>query len=509
MLENYPKRTDGQERQDFPTIVHALVDAARIAPERVAVICDGAELTYQDYLAGAKQIANQLKGLGIGKGDCVAIVAANCLTLPLAVFGIMLSGAHLAMMNPHYRQRELDPLCAIAQPKAIFCDENSQESLKAYGDASGCRLLDLNEDRNGFDEAAADPGQLPAPEDLGVILFTGGTTGISKGVPHSHASILAAILSIEDRWPTDLDTEVHLNVPPMFHIVGLYHGCLLPVYGRSASVLTLRFNPAEAIKFIEEHKVTVCVAGAPTAYTAMLNHPEFDQTDFSSLKFACGGGGPLADETLKSWENRTGVPALEGYGMTEGAPTCNNPYVGERRVFSVGKPVAGIDLEIVDVETGKILMPAGEPGEIRVRGAHIADGYHNNDEATNEAFRDGWLHTGDIAYRDDDGFVFIVDRVKDMAVVSGFNVYPREIDEILMAHPQIKEAATIGIPDDYKGEIIKAFVAVKAGESLTEEDIKTYCSEHLITYKVPAIIEFRDELPKTPVGKIDKKFLKN
>jgi long-chain acyl-CoA synthetase len=352
------------------------------------------------------------------------------------------------------------------------------------------------------------PDDLPGPDDPALLLFTGGTTGISKGVPHSHAGIRAAMEVSESGWSTDLDTEVFLTVPPLFHIVGLYHGVFQPVFGRSTAAYLPRFHPEEVFKVIRNWGVTVFVVGVPTAIVALMGHPDFDTVDFSTVKFCASGGAPVPEDTLKEWERRTGILTLEGYGMSEGAPTATNTLKGPRKPYSVGLPVAVAEFQIVDVETGEKEMAVGESGEIRVRGPHIAKSYFNNPDATVAAFRDGWLYTGDIAYKDQDGYVFIVDRAKDMALVSGFNVFPREIDEVLIAHPKVKEAAAIGIPDDYRGEVIKAFVAVKEGEILTEDELLDYCKDNLVKYKVPAFIEFVDDVPKTPVGKIDKKRLR-
>ena len=230
--------------------------------------------------------------------------------------------------------------------------------------------------------------------------------------------------------------------------------------------------------------------------------------NFTTVKFSGSGGAPLADKIKSEWEERTGIPALEGYGMTEGAPTCNNPLNGRRKSYSAGIPVACTDFKIVDIKTGTKEMPTGERGEIIIRGPHISDKYYNNEVATKETFRNGWLHTGDIAYLDDDGFVFIVDRLKDIVIVSGFNVFPREIDEILIGHPKVQEAATLGITDDYRGEIIKAFITLHKGENVKENELIKYCAEKLVKYKIPSVFEFTTNLPKTPVGKIDKRRLK-
>ena len=506
-IVNLLTREKGQERERFPTIVHSLIDAAKKYPERSAVICDGNSLTYEEVNLAAASLAITLRQRGIKSGDRIAVIAPASLQLPQIIFGVMGAEAQVTMMNPNFTQRELEPLFRISEPRAVLCHPKLRKTLLRLSKKLGFEVISISDELwcNSNDWVI---DRLPNGANMAVLLFTGGTTGVSKGVPHTHEQVIASLLAIEDRWPTSLDCEVFLNIPPLFHIVGLYHGCFQPVFGRSTSVLISRFEPEEVFNLINKYRVSIFIAGVPAAYIAMLNHPAFDKVNYKSIRFACGGGAPLAKETLHEWERRTGVPALEGYGMTEGAPTCNNPFSGERRVLSIGKPVYGIELEIVDVATGTIEMNDGEHGEIRVRGSHIAGGYFNNVEATSSAFRENWLYTGDIAYRDRDGFIYIVDRAKDMAIVSGFNVFPREIDEILMAHPHIKEAASIAVPDAEKGEVIKAFVCLNDGSNLTEDQIKDYCREDLVGYKIPKQIIFREGLPKTPVGKIDKNQLR-
>ena len=508
MIMDLPTRNDGQERERFPTIIHFLIHAAKNNPEGTAVICNGNSLTYREVSLSAASLANNLQQRGIKWGERIVVLTAVSSQLPQIIFGGMGSGAQVTMMNANCTNRELETLFRISEPKGVLCEPKLVDALLPLSEELGFEVITISSELWGYPAEDWNQDQLPDSNDMGILLFTGGTTGISKGVAHTHGQIIAALIAIEDRWPTMLDQEVFLNIPPLFHIVGLYHGCFQPVYGRSTALLVPRFNPEEVFDLITSYKVSVCIAGVPAAYTAMLNHPDFDKTNFASLRFSCGGGAPLAKETLNEWEQRTGVPALEGYGMTEGAPTCNNPFIGERRILSVGKPVFGIELQIVDVKSGDKELEIGELGEIRVKGNHIAKEYFNNKEETEAAFRKGWLYTGDIGYRDKDGFIYIVDRAKDMAIVSGFNVFPREIDEVLMMHPQIKEAASIAAPDAEKGEVINAFVSLNGGCQITEDGIKAYCRGNMVGYKVPQNIRFLEKLPKTPVGKIDKNQLR-
>lgn len=510
MLKGLIQRTDGQLRKNFKTIVHAFKHAVENKPDTIAIICGKSQATYREYAEGAARTAAFLKAGKLQKGDRVVICANTSLSLPMIILGAMAAGAQVTLINPLYTEREIKPLLDITEPTMIFCDAVSIDVIKDISVTRRITLINISDPKNTWQDLSITslPKDLPNADDGAVIMFTGGTTGVSKGVPHNHAKIMAAIEIMEDRWPTDLNTDLLLNVPPIFHITGLYHGCFQPIFGCNGLILLPRFHPELVFEAVKKYPVSAIIIGVPTAYAAMLGHPDFDKVNFSEIKFCGSGGAPLSDKIKREWENRTGVPALEGYGMTEGAPTCNNPLVGQRKSYSAGRPVACTDFKIVDVKDGSKQMPTGKSGEIIVKGPHIADSYFNDKNATASAIRNGWLHTGDIAYIDDDGFVFIIDRLKDMAIVSGFNVFPREIDEVLMAHPKIREAAAIGIPDDYRGEIIKVFVSLRAGETLDEEALLTYCADNLVKYKIPTIIEFTIDLPKTPVGKIDKRQLK-
>jgi long-chain acyl-CoA synthetase len=510
LLEGLPQRTDGQLREDFETIVHAFKYAVETKPDTIALTCGEEQATYKEYGEGAARVAAFLKSQGIQRGDRVVICVDPSIFLPMMIYGGLAAGAQITMVNQLFTEREITPLLKITEPKLILCGATSKEALQKCASDNQIVLIDTDGPSESWQDTSATtlPNDLPSANDGAVIMFTGGTTGISKGVPHSHAKVIAANEIMENRWSTDLGTDVLLNVPPLFHITGLYHGVFQTVFGCNGLIILPRFHPELVFDAITNHQVSVLIAGVPTAYNAMLGHPDFDKVDFSRVKFCGTGGAALADKIKVEWESRTGVPALEGYGMTEGAPTCNNPLVGQRKSYSAGLPVACTEFRITDLEDGISEMPTGERGEICVRGPHIAESYYNNEEATKASFKEGWLHTGDVAYLDEDGFVFIVDRVKDMAIVSGFNVFPREIDEVLVAHPKVLEAAAIGVPDDYRGEVIKVFVALRNDETLSEKELLNYCSENLVKYKMPSIVEFTKNLPKTPVGKIDKKQLK-
>ena len=509
MLKNLPKRTDGQSRPKFSTIVDAFKHAVDQRPGAIAIVCDEDNINYLEYGMIANSVADFLLQMNVKKNDRVVICAKLSINVPPIIFGILLVRAQVTLINPRYTSSEIEPLIKITKPSLILCDNSSIAKYENISLLNKKKIIAIEtfEDRLPQDGHLSFPSISPKLDDNAIIMFTGGTTGISKGVPHNHRQIMAAMEIIEDRWPTNLGSEVILNIPPIFHITGLYHGCFQPIYGINKLVLVPDFHPKVVLAAIKKYHVTTIMMGVPTAYVALLNYPDFDKINFSEVRYAAGGGAPLSGAVKTEWETRTGVPALEGYGMTEGAPTCNTPFLGNRKNYSAGLPVACTDFRIVDLETGSKELSTGERGEIIVKGPHIANGYINNLKATRDTFRDGWLHTGDIGYIDDDGFVFVVDRLKEMVIVSGFNVFPREIEEVLMSYPQVKETAVIGIADNYRGQALKAFVVFVQGEKATEKELKDYCSHYLVEYKIPSIFKFFKQLPKTPVGKIDKKNL--
>jgi len=308
--------------------------------------------------------------------------------------------------------------------------------------------------------------------------------------------------------PTLPEGERVLCVMPLFHVYAV-HMCLhLAAYCRGTLVILPRYRPEPAIEALAAERITA-FAGGPTVFTGMLAHAAFAAARFPALRVSYSGSAPLPEEILRRWEEATGCPILEGYGQTEAGPVLTfNPQNGRRKPGSVGIAVPRTAIEIVDPETGTIVLPTGETGEIRAKGPQIMEGYRNLPAENAATLREGWLYTGDIGELDADGYLFISDRKKDMAIVGGYNVYPREIDEVLFAHPDVLEAAAIGVPDPYRGEIVRAFAVARPGCQPSVEDLQAHCRANLAPYKVPASIELVAALPKTPVGKIDKKALR-
>jgi long-chain acyl-CoA synthetase len=343
--------------------------------------------------------------------------------------------------------------------------------------------------------------------DTAVIIYTSGTTGRPKGAELMHFQLYMNA-DIPGRLFDVREDDVIITVLPLFHVFGL--SSILNIAVRFGCTMSLipRFDAGTVLAAIQQHRATI-FEGVPTMFMALLQYPQLDQYDVGSLRVAISGGAAIPAQVLDAFENRFGVVILEGYGLSETASTTTfNRSATERRPYSVGKPIWGTELQIWDDEATPLPPGRDNVGELVTRGFHVMKGYLNSSEATAEAFAGGWLHTGDLGYVDDDGFVFIVDRKKELIIRGGYNVYPREVEEVLYSHPAIAEAAVVGIPDQQLGEEVKAFVALKPGQELIESELIAYCKERVAAYKYPRAIEFRDQLPKSATGKVLKKQLK-
>jgi long-chain acyl-CoA synthetase len=497
----------------YETVVHALAAAARIAPERTALVCGDSRLTYTEYLRAVAGLAHHLARFGVAGGR-VAVLMSNSNEMAVAMLGAMTARAQMAPLNPFFTMSELRPLLADAAPMAIVSDAATEEKARALAAEVGVAHVEvfkpgaLSLDRWTRDASLGLPEALPARTDWATLPYSGGTTGVPKGVMHQHGNITSFFVQVYGLWPLGFDTECFLNVAPMFHIWGFQFATWMPIFARSPLVIVPKYEPVVVLEQLARHKVTVFEGGPPAIYMGLMAAPTFRSTDFSSLKYCLSGGAPCPEQLLRSWEAATGCVLLEGIGMSEGAPMTANPIHGVRKLGSVGPVSPGTEIDIVDVETGTRVLGVGEPGEIRVRGPQFTQGYRNRPEETARALRDGWLYTGDIGYFDADSYLFIVDRKKDMALVGGYNVYPREIDELLFRHPKIQEAAAFGVPDERLGETIAAFVVLRPGEHMSEEDCFAYCAENLVKYKRPTVVKFVGALPRTGANKIDKRALK-
>jgi long-chain acyl-CoA synthetase len=495
----------------YPTIVHALARAAELNPATPGFMCQGRLLSYGEYAGAVAALASRFVELGVA-GERIGFLMTNSMEAAVGLLAGMAARAQVSPLNPAYTERELEPLLRDVEPRVLVCDAASVARGREFAQRVGiAHVLTLGPGGITIDELLAKPRRalpLPAPGDLSALFFTGGTTGLPKGANHTHDSLMAYCYGIVALWPLPLDQERILNVAPLFHIWGFCFTLVMPIYIRAFQDLLPAYKPAVVLQEFQERKITTFAGGPAALYLGLRANENFVKTDFSSLKICLSGGAPCPEELLRSWEAATGCVILEGWGMSEGAPINSNPLHGVRKIGSVGVVPPDTEVEVVDLETGERVMPTGERGEIRVRGPQFTRGYRNRPEETRQAIRNGWLYTGDIGCYDADGYLFLVDRKKEMIIVGGYNVYPREIDEILFKHPAILEAATVGVPDSFSGEAVKAFVVLRPGATLTTQELQDYCRGVLVKYKVPTQVSFVDALPRSGVGKINKLALK-
>jgi long-chain acyl-CoA synthetase len=496
--------------QDFPTITHALARAAEVRPNAPALVCVDRELTYKEYARAVAALAGTLGERGV-IGERVSYLMRNSVEMAVGLHAGMAARAEVAPLNPNYTDREIEPLVRDVDARIIVADSEFAERAQRLAQMTDAAVIALGGDGVTIDRllsAPTTPLPLPEPGDLCAMFFTGGTTGLPKGAEHRHSGLMAYCYGVASLWPLPLDEERILNVAPLFHIWGFCYTLIFPVYLRAYMDLLPAYKPFAVLEEFQKRRITTFAGGPSALYMGLRANENFSTTDFSSLRVCLSGGAACPQELIRFWESATGSLLLEGWGMSEGAPIHQNPLNGVRKVGSVGIAAAGYEAEVVDLETGTRVLPTGERGEVRVRGPQFTKGYRNRPEENARQIRDGWLYTGDIGYYDDDGYMFLVDRKKEMIIVGGYNVYPREIDELLFNHPAILEAATVGVPDSFSGEAVKIFVVLRPGAALSADALLTHLKENLVKYKLPKHIEFLDALPRSGVGKINKLALK-
>lgn len=529
------------------TIPELLEQAAAEFPDRPAVIFLNRTLTYRHLMDNVRRFATALTRLGVRKDGRVAIQLPNVPQTVIAYYATLSLGAQVVLTNPLYTPRELehqwtDAGCRVAIVlDAIYTgrirERRERLPIEHYVIASipdyvrfplnylarfklartqPPRVAKVAGEpgvhffRELVRQTASEPPQTPpAPEDLAVLQYTGGTTALSKGAMLTHAN-LTANLEQTGAWFTGLKRghEVMLTALPLFHSFGMTAAMNFPMSWASAMVLIPDPRDVKAIvKAITHHRVTLLPA-VPAIFNAILNYPRIEHLDLRSVQRCFSGSAPLPQEVLRRFEAITGSRIVEGFGLSEASPVTHmNPLSGVRKVGSIGVPIPGTDCKIVDVDTGLTEAKPGEAGELIIRGPQIMQGYWNMPEETATALRDGWLYTGDLAVSDEDGYYRIVGRKKEMIIVSGYKVFPDEVDAVLMSHPAVFEAGTIGVPDDKRGERVKSCVVLKPGQQATEQDLLAFCRENLAAYKVPRSIEFRTELPKSAALKILRRAL--
>jgi long-chain acyl-CoA synthetase len=490
-----------------------LAEAAARAPAREALAMGEERLTYAEYARCAAGLAAELKALGAA-GQRVAFVLGNSLDICIAYFGAHAAGAQAVPLNPLYTPRELEQMLGDAAPMLVLYEPGAAAAVEPvaarlgiphrWAVGPGARRLTAWRGDAGLDGKLP----LPDPDSLATLQYTGGTTGRAKGVNLTHRAYAYNISQREALMPSRPDVERILCVMPLFHVYAS-HVCLhTAAYARGTMVILPRYHPEETVTALTAERITI-FAGAPTIYTSLLGYHGFARADLPALHYSVSGSAALPATVLAQWEARVGTPIVEGYGQSEAGPVLTyNPLHGTRKPGSVGVPVPDTDVQVVDLDSGERVLGVGEKGEIRARGPQIMAGYRNLPKETAETLRGGWLYTGDIGEFDSDGYLYIRDRKKEMVIVSGYNVFPREVEIVLYQHPAVREAGVIGVPDSYRGEIVKAFVSLKPGAAATADDLLAHCRANLAKYKLPSAVAIVADLPKTAVGKIDKKQLK-
>ncbi|MED4750430.1 long-chain-fatty-acid--CoA ligase [Brevibacillus choshinensis] len=483
-------------------------------PDRPAYVFQGESTTYAELDQQVEFLAASLAKRGIGKGDAVALLVDNRPHFVSAYYAILRVGAAVVPMNPIYTPREIGYILSNSKAKAVIAlsalepvlselqDQLSDLELLIYTEAAGDALtVDqlIQEQETEYDEPERDEN------DLAVILYTSGTTGQPKGAMLSHKNMDSNAEAMGILFELEPDDRM-VAVLPMFHVFCMTVCLNGPIRSGATILIVQRFHPVEVVNVLRDQKAS-CFAGVPTMYNYMLQLPTATRADFATIRVCCSGGASMPVELLHKFEEKYGVKIMEGYGLSEAAPaTAFNPIRGTRKPGSVGIDLPGVINKVIDPEGNEVSR--GEVGELVVFGPNVMLGYLGLPEETNAALRNGWLHTGDLARMDEEGYVYIVDRKKDMILVDGYNVYPREVEEVLYQHPAIIEAAVIGIPDEVHGEAVKAFVALKE-IAVSQEDIVAFCTDKLAKYKIPRQVEFVAELPKNSTGKILRRSLRN
>jgi long-chain acyl-CoA synthetase len=484
-----------------------LAASARAHADRVALKLDDAELTYHQLDCAAARIANLLADRGIEPGDRVGIMLPNVPYFPACYYGVLRAGAVVVPMNVLLKARETGFYLSDPEAKLVFAWHDFAEAAEAGAEHAGAECVQVKPGEfeqlvGGYSDEAEVTER--ADDDTAVILYTSGTTGTPKGAELTHSNLARNVEVCLGTLIQAGSEDVVLGALPLFHSFGQTCGMNLTLAAGGCLSLIPRFEPGKALEIIQRDEVTV-FEGVPTMYGAMLHHPERDRFDLSSLRLCISGGASLPVELMRAFEDAFGAKILEGYGLSETAPVASfNHPDRDRKPGSIGTPIQGVDMKAVD--EGGNEVPEGEPGEIVIRGHNVMKGYWNRPDATAEAIDDeGWFKSGDIATVDSDGYFFIVDRKKDMIIRGGYNVYPREIEEVLYEHPAVREAAVIGVEHPELGEEVAAAVALKEDADCGEDELRDHCKEQVAAYKYPRKIWFVDELPKGPTGKILKR----
>ncbi len=482
--------------------------AAADDPDRPAVQLDDRVLTYADLHAAAASAAGLLRARGVGPGDRVGMQLPNVPYFPIVYFGALALGAVVVPMNPLLKDREVAYHLSDSGARLMVGWREFEDAGRGGSEDAGAEFIavapgefeqllgEVQPDREIADRADDDPA---------VIIYTSGTTGTPKGATLMHTNVSVGALVARDLVDAGPDS-VTLGTLPLFHVFGMTSIMNVTVVAHGLLTLVPRFDPGKVLEVIERDRVTT-FGGVPTMYSALLHHPDRERHDVSSLNLCVSGGAALPVEVLRGFDEAFGAKVLEGYGLSEttGMASFNMPD-RERKPGSIGVPVGGTEIRLLDDDDN--VVPPGEPGELSMRGPFVMKGYWDRKDATREVMRGGWFHTGDIATVDEDGYYFIVDRKKDLIIRGGYNVYPREVEEVLYGHPAVREAAVIGVPHESLGEEVGAAISLKQGERASPEELRDYIKQKVAAYKYPRLIWLVDELPKGATGKVLKREIK-
>lgn len=495
----------------------------RTYPDVTAIIYQEEEITYRELKNKVDRLANAWKELGVKKGERVGLMLANHPDYVISYYAAQMLGATVVQVNPQYTARELQGIVNDVQMKYIVTHDSNRKTLTKL-ETSFLKTVFLSADANPDDVTLSLPShylndmiyrssplevyeEIDVREDIAVIQYTGGTTGTIKGAMLTHYNLLANVIQSYAMYSDLLEDgkEVTLAVTPFYHVFAMTAAMNVSIFSAQAILIVRKFEVDEVLRLIKKYQPSF-FPGVPTMYNAFVNHPNIDEYGLDCLKVCSSGSAPLPQDILHRFREITGVPILEGYGLSETSPsTHRNPIHAPRKVGSIGIPIPLTDSKVVDEEGNEVSI--GEIGELAIHGPQVMKGYWQKPEETAEALRDDWLFTGDLATMDEEGYFYIVGRKKEMIISGGFNIYPQEVEEVLHDHPAIKEAAVVGVPHEHSGERVKAFVVFKEGQQASEHELIDHCYENLTRYKVPKEIEIRDSLPRNTVGKLLKRVL--
>ena len=543
-LKSYDKGVPEKINYEEICMPDMLERSAAKNANHMALNFQGFTVSYKELKEMVDRFATCLTDFGIKRGDSVAILLPNMIPCVVAYYATLKLGAIVVLNNPTYTDRELEHQLKDSGSKILITIDllaNRMIDLRpktvvkqiiytTLGDylpfpknilfplvAKKKKLAaDVKPANDVYKWKECVAKYQPTPPkvalnftDTAMYQYTGGTTGVSNGVILTHANLSKQVQQLNAWFPMFASGDgISLGALPIFHVFGMTCVMNLSILKGWGDILIPRPQPEPLLEAIRKYRPTFAPLG-PTMYIGMLSHPDLKKTDMKSIQGCFSGSAPLPVEVIHEFEKVTGSVIVEGFGMTETTPvTHTNPFGGVRKIGSVGLPISDTECRIVDLDTGEKDMPVGEPGELIIRGPQVTKGYLRKPEETASLLRDGWCYTGDIATMDEDGYFYIVDRKKDMIITGGFNVYPRDVDEVFYEHPKVLEACTIGIPDPKRGENIKVFIVLKEGEATTVAELLEYAKGKLATYKLPSEIEFRKDLPKTTVGKILRKELR-